>query len=349
MMPIRQRCLKCSRITRYEDKVCSCGALLKKHIYLICEVGGKRRTRTLGKCSRSEAEEIYSAWKIKLIKGDTAPPPSLKEICDAHIQRMQAEGKGYWKKVVLFFERALVFFGNIPAHTITPVMAQRFKTQLDSGSLAPAYVDRHIAELKAAWHTSLDLPNPFKRVRLNRPDNRVTECLTADEEKRLLETARRGVPRAPRFFYEMVLLAIHTGLRRQNILRLHTDEVDFENNQIAIWQKGNRLHVVPMNETVRTALLAIKPESGYFFTSKYGKGPYTRFEGSWKRLKKLADLDRPFRFHGLRHHFATTMLRETGNLLVVQKLCGHSSPTVTERYAHVLPEDMRDAVAKLDR
>lgn len=350
-MPIRQRCLACRRVYDLDKKICSCGARLTRHVFLVTDIGGRRYTRTLGRCTRTYAEEIYVKWKAELLHPTTAPPPSLKEICDNHIHRMKAEGHTYWRKVELFFQRAVNFFGDVPAHSITPVMAQQFKTLLDSGSLSPAYVDRHVSELKAAWNTSLDLPNPFRRVKLNRPDNTTIERLTPEEERKLLATAKRGIPKAPRYLYEIVLVAIHTGLRRGDILNLHSSQVDFQEHLITVRiMKTNKTHRIPMNKTLRDALLAIRPkDEGYYFLShRVTDRPYNDFEGAWKTLKKAAGITRPFRFHGLRHHFATKLLRETGNLALVSKLLDHSSTAVTEKYAHVLMSDMREAVKKLD-
>ncbi|TNJ41558.1 tyrosine-type recombinase/integrase, partial [Phaeobacter sp. B1627] len=51
-----------------------------------------------------------------------------------------------------------------------------------------------------------------------------------------------------------------------------------------------------------------------------------------------------FRFHDLRHTFATRMLRATGNLKLVSRLLGHTSIETTMRYAHVLDTDLADAM-----
>ena len=54
-----------------------------------------------------------------------------------------------------------------------------------------------------------------------------------------------------------------------------------------------------------------------------------------------------FRFHDFRHDFATKLLRETGNLKLVQKALNHADITTTARYAHVLDEDVAAALSQV--
>ena len=63
-------------------------------------------------------------------------------------------------------------------------------------------------------------------------------------------------------------------------------------------------------------------------------------------MRKLAGIT-DLRFHDLRHDFATKLLRTTGNLRLVQKALGHASIKTTERYAHVLDEEVAQAMERV--
>ncbi len=55
------------------------------------------------------------------------------------------------------------------------------------------------------------------------------------------------------------------------------------------------------------------------------------------------------RFHDLRHDFGTKLLRETGNLKLVQKAMNHATITTTTRYAHVLDDEVADAMERVSK
>ena len=68
---------------------------------------------------------------------------------------------------------------------------------------------------------------------------------------------------------------------------------------------------------------------------------------AFNRLLELAGLRR-VRFHDLRHTFASQLVRNGVDLYVVQKLLGHSTPKMTQRYAHLRQDQLKDAIAKID-
>jgi integrase len=75
---------------------------------------------------------------------------------------------------------------------------------------------------------------------------------------------------------------------------------------------------------------------------------YAGVQSAWRRLKSRSGVE-GLRFHDLRHDFATKLLRETGNLRLVQKALGHASIKTTTRYAHVLDSEVADAMERMSR
>jgi integrase len=158
------------------------------------------------------------------------------------------------------------------------------------------------------------------------------ECLKAS-------THPISTNRSPRL-HALVVVALHTGMRKGELLGLEWPRVDFSRGVIQL-EKTNagRRREIPMNRAVYDALSALPKTGARVFPSTYR----TAFEHAVVRAK-LHD----FTFHALRHTFASWLTMKGRPLKEVSELLGHSSVKMTERYAHLAPERLRDAVAVLE-
>jgi site-specific recombinase XerD len=92
-------------------------------------------------------------------------------------------------------------------------------------------------------------------------------------------------------------------------------------------------------------LKGLKMTSPFVFPGKGGQ-QRTDFKGPWLRIRKAAGLPENFRLHGLRHHFASTLVSAGYDLLMVQKLLTHKDSRTTQRYAHLAPGALKEAARK---
>ncbi|HFC47047.1 MAG TPA: site-specific integrase, partial [Dissulfuribacter thermophilus] len=191
-------------------------------------------------------------------------------------------------------------------------------------------------------------------IELPKKDNEVTEYLTEDEARRLVEVLdswpSQDVAR-------MVKLAMLTGMRRGEIFKLKIEDVDFTQGLITLVDpKGGKTEHLPMSEPVRELLRdqiawakERYPETQFVFP---GRGGGQRVDCSAvERIKEVAGLPKSFRpFHGLRHHFAVT-LASSGNftLDMIGELLTHKDTKVTRRYAKFLPEAKKKAAEEAAR
>lgn len=144
----------------------------------------------------------------------------------------------------------------------------------------------------------------------------------------------------------IVLLAMNTGMRRGEILSLDWTDVDFEARTIRVQARnaksGKQRHI-PLNNEAIEVLRAWKSDSPgdaeVFAPSDIKKG--------WGALLTTAAITE-FRFHDLRHHFASRLVSSGVDLNVVRELLGHSDLKMTLRYAHLCPTRLASAVATLD-
>lgn len=187
---------------------------------------------------------------------------------------------------------------------------------------------------------------------LPEPKERVREA-SVGEEAAISAELERGYDDAVRF-------AILTGCRRAEIIGLEWVRVDFFGRQFTVIGKGDKLRVIPMSKEIHELLWAQRGnhdsvvftfEAKRTLKMKDGRKlirgqryPLTDagLKSAAKRAIQRAGVH-DFRFHDTRHTAATRVLRKS-NLRVVQKLLGHSDPSTTAKYAHVMQEDVRAAL-----
>jgi integrase len=192
--------------------------------------------------------------------------------------------------------------------------------------------------------TDLLLPEPQERVRE-----------LQDEEAAAFDGAMRADYEP---FFEFVRAS---GLRQSECVTLRWAEVNFGTRQIVRLGKGGRRVVFPITDTIREILFPLQgqhPEFVFTYIAMYGNKRLGRVRGqryaltingtktAWQRMRAVAGV-KDFRFHDYRHDFGTKLLRDSGNLKLVQKAMNHRDIKSTLRYAHVLDEDVASAVERV--
>jgi integrase len=184
---------------------------------------------------------------------------------------------------------------------------------------------------------------PTFTIELPRVNNIKTEDLTAQQLTRLLE----ALEKAPNFQVAHVMrMALLTGMRRGELFRLKWDDVDFERGFIHIRDpKGGQDQKIPLNGKARELLQSHpRSDSPYVFPGHRG-GKRVDVNHQVRQIKEAAGLPKDFRaLHGLRHVYAS-MLASSGqvDLYTLQKLLTHKSPLMTQRYAHLRDQALRQA------
>ena len=152
----------------------------------------------------------------------------------------------------------------------------------------------------------------------------------------------------------LTLLAINTGLRRGELLKLSWSDVDLAVRLITVRghnAKSAQTRNVPLNSEATQVLSAWREmhlpldAAGCVFGRRDGEA-MTRIDNAWDTVKKLAGLA-DFRFHDCRHHFASRLVMAGVPLNTVRDLLGHASIEMTMKYAHLAPETLAQAVEKL--
>jgi integrase len=191
--------------------------------------------------------------------------------------------------------------------------------------------------------------NPCRRVKLYKLDNARDRVLTPAEEERLLShlTGKSSHLR------EIALLALYAGMRRGEVLNLEWHEVGFDRDLIHIpaeKSKNGKKRDLPMNQMVRAALWELRQSasekaSGRVFSEAYCTCNVSAYFSTFCKGIGLDDVT----LHTLRHTFATRLNDAGVDPFTIRDLLGHKTIKMTDRYTHVSPDRMREAVKTLEK
>jgi len=187
--------------------------------------------------------------------------------------------------------------------------------------------------------------NPADQVEVMRPDDQRDRYLSEDELRNLKQaldekTYCKGTKKINKTFYRLrviVLIAVTTGMRVAEIFGLRWSDVMYSEGLLAVRAKlkGGKMRYVPMLPELAGELrrFPVVINEDRIFPPKAGAtSGRQRVEGSFEDLLKRAGI-KDFRFHDLRHTFASWFMMNGGDLYELAKILGHSNIKMTERYA----------------
>ena len=321
---------------------------------------GKRVRRSTGTADRREAAAIEAKWKLEAHEARTwgrEPDRTIEEVMLAFLKAKQAN-----RAIATAMIHARHWRRLLPDRTLQslkPIEIQGYIVQRQAEGASNSTVNREMATLQAAvnWcNKALGwcLPNPLRGRFLPEPEGRM-RWLSFEEAERLLSMARKSV-QAP-YLPDFLSLALNTGMRRGEMLGLEWERVDLQRRIIrleAMHTKTGKRRSVPLNDTARAALINRArfraehcPDSSWVFAHADGER-ITCLKRSFATACRVAKIE-DFRIHDLRHTCAAWLVSAGVPLPEVRDLLGHSSVTMTERYAHLAQDNIRAAVSRLDQ
>ncbi|EIO5099434.1 site-specific integrase [Vibrio parahaemolyticus] len=240
---------------------------------------------------------------------------------------------------------------------------QQWVTERRKLGRAPATIEYCVNRLRAAFNRAVEWEfidsHNLRSVKLIKQDNTRIRYLSKEEEQRLLDGIQdrnQSVRESDKtkaqlefvdFFEPLVITAMNTGMRKGELLTLKWEHVSFPNRYLTIRSenaKSKKTRTIPLNDTVLNLFerwRAQNPDTDFVFVSN--NQPIEFFQYPWQSLLKEAGIEN-FRFHDLRHHFASKLVMAGVDLNIVRELLGHADLKMTLRYAHLAPEHKAAAV-----
>jgi len=214
-------------------------------------------------------------------------------------------------------------------------------TRIDQDNVTAATVNREAAFLKVMYSCAADWEiienNPLKNLRLFPEAEKRNVDLTVEQARALLDEL-------PDPIANIVEFAIYTGFRKDNILSLKIESVRFHNltqtGEVELIIKGNRREIFPLGpaavDVLRRALGSRK--TGYAFTNPKTRTRYYSIHKAFDKAVRQIGLTvngTKFRFHDLRHVFATWLHQQGVSLDILRPLMGHRDRATTDRYTTI--------------
>lgn len=198
-------------------------------------------------------------------------------------------------------------------------------------------------------------PSPVENVKFPQADNKRLRFLTKKEAEKLLSELNKLSPRV----YEMAMLSLRTGARADEIFSLKWGDVDLIKGTLILWDtKNTKTRMALMTQDVKDILTKKQvgeiKNTDLVFPGRQGvkSGAISRsFHLVVKKLgfnEGITDRRMKVVFHSLRHTYASWLVEKGQDLYTIKQLLGHSSISMTERYAHVSNNTLQSAVMKLD-
>ena len=283
------------------------------------------------------------------------------------------------KRTYTHLKNIFSFLKDKPLSEITAWEIQRWISERREAGRAAATINYSVNTLKGVFSRAVEWgvieESNLKSIKSIKEDNTRIRFLSDSEEKALLGVMRerdaearesrlsynqhrekRGKPLIQTFeswayvdhIEPLVLIAMNTGLRRGELLSLEWKDINLTRSFLTVRAanaKSNKSRVVPLNSTALNVLKKWKSQTestGFVFCGE-GDLPLTDIKKGWNALLERTNIF-DFRFHDLRHHFASKLVMNGVDLNTVRELLGHADLQMTLRYAHLAPEHKASAV-----
>jgi len=312
-----------------------------------------RRIRLAVGSSKELAQDAAKAIEGDLVRGRfqiarLKPGPPFERVTEQYAEWAK-QNKRSWGQSDRFKQQALLtYFRAKPITALTPWLIEKYKLSRKD-QVKPATINRELSLLSHLFTKAIEwghlTEHPMKGGKVKKlPGETLRErILTPEEESRLLAEASDTLR-------PLVLLALDTGMRSGEILGLTWDRVDLRRGEILLTQtKNGRYRRLPLTdralEILRAQAARTTPAGLVFSRGNCAPLRSVReaFLGACERAKLTG-----LRFHDLRHTFATRLATSNVDIVTVQRLLGHQTLAMTQRYAHPTSADMRRAIQILN-
>ncbi|MBI3814326.1 MAG: site-specific integrase [Nitrospinae bacterium] len=270
---------------------------------------------------------------------------------------MREHAPGKESKTQESYKNSLVhlnpFFSGMTLADITPKNISDYYENRKGEGASIATINREFAMLSKAFNLAYKRwewvkENPCNKAQKEPENNQVDRWLIEDEYQRLIKASTGYLDGQ---LTDIILMALHTGMRQGEILSLKWNDVDLFRKVITVLKtKNKKPKSIPMTDTIHDLLVRkskVVIMSGYIFTTDSNRIKKRTLIREFDKVMVKAGIN-DFTFHCLRHTAATWMIQSGIDIYTVSKILGHRDIKTTMKYAHHYPESLRHGVRAID-
>ena len=288
-----------------------------------------------------EIQREYLRGKLLFLEKDTRI--TLSEFRKEYVD-WGANVKAYStvKRDELSLRRLQDVLGDVSLKGVGQREVERYISFMRELGRKPAGINVDLRHLKAAFNKAIEWgyikSNPFSKIKPLKVPTSPPRFLSEDEMERVFE-AIKGTD-----FEDIVRFTVMTGCRRREICNLKVRHVNFRMDLIELQGKGSKKRIIPLTPELKR-ILKERCKGRGLDERVFGNFHPDSLSRKWIRLMKRLGLN--YRFHDLRHTFASYLAMSGISLSIIRDILGHSSVSVTQIYAHLRPEILREAMEEV--
>lgn len=324
-------------------------ALLKRGRFWHMDVGcnGRRIRKSTDTADRKLAETIHAKTLAQAVEGKWLDKPknskkTFQEMMEKYMAEHSVPNKASSGRDQTSLKHLLPCFGKMPLTDIKPNLISQYKVKRKKDGASPCSVNRELALMKHAFNLAIREwewvnENPVIRVRKEKEPPPRDRWLRYEEEEILLQAS-------PQWLRELIIFAVETGCRLSENLSLTWNDIDLQKRTAVIFgSKTGERRTVPLSKRAYWLLKAkadVRQINSLLVFRDIDRYSVTK---AFKKMTKKLSLEN-LRFHDLRHTFATRLAQSGVDEYLIQKLLGHKTPSMTQRYAHHSVESLRRGI-----
>lgn len=333
--------------------------------WILYYLDGMRKRRPGGH-SKKEAEALLGKVKKEIFEGKYFEKRidakiTFADFCDTYYNtHMQLKAPGTKDRYLQTVKGLKKYFSNYLMAEITSKHIKQYQIKRleetargKKTKISPSTVNREVAVLRNMFNMGIQwgdfVDNPVKKgIMFNEKDFARNRFLTQEEATKLYNELNGHLK-------PIVIITLNTGMRLGEVLRLKWRDCNFADRKISLPKTKTGKKEKPMNQIVYDTLVAWPkhPTSDYVFCHPvdtphegFSGKPFGSVKTAWIKALKRAGITN-FRFHDLRHTFASYCVMSGVDMKTVSELLGHKTMVMTERYSHLTDSHKQKAVERL--